>query len=209
MQKVRFCGEKSAREPSGCFDGCSFPTFVHFAAIHCKSFAHRNAMYINRLCGLLRWPATTCKTSKNRLKIRRDNLSWGFDPPLPAPNNILKRCVMEVTVQRVANTACPMSCAITSGDLSARFMTRCAGSRTAPSAPCTAPWHSQFRATAEDRYHPPASPVEAAIDERLKRRVEKDNEAASWRCRSESPARLVPSCILPPLDSREERAYFS
>jgi hypothetical protein len=38
-------------------------------------------MYINHLFDDMRPAATSCKTSNFGLKTRRDNLSWGFDPP--------------------------------------------------------------------------------------------------------------------------------
>jgi len=56
---------------SGCFDGCSFPTFVHFAATDCKDSFSRNIHKSERLCDNLRSAATRCKSTKNRLKIRR------------------------------------------------------------------------------------------------------------------------------------------
>jgi len=66
---------------SGCFDGCSLPTFVHFAAMDCKDGLGGNTFILNCLCDGLRVIATCCRIAKNRLKIRRSLRSWGFDPP--------------------------------------------------------------------------------------------------------------------------------
>jgi len=75
---------------SGCFDGCSFPTFVHFAATGCKGSFSRNIHKSERLCDNLRSAATRCKSTKNRLKIRRPLRSWGFDPPSRHQQNKVK-----------------------------------------------------------------------------------------------------------------------
>ena len=56
---------------SGRFDGCSFPTFVHFGATDCKEGLCGNTFMPKYLCGTLRLNATHCKVAKNRLKIRR------------------------------------------------------------------------------------------------------------------------------------------
>ena len=66
---------------SGCFDGCSFPTFVHFAATDCKGSFSRNIQKSERLCDNLRSAATRCKSTKNRLKIRRASARGGSTPP--------------------------------------------------------------------------------------------------------------------------------
>ena len=81
MQTGRFFERESAEILSGCFDGCSLPTFVHFVAMDCKDDLGGNTLIPNYLCNGLRVIATRCKTSKNRLKIRRPLRSWGFDPP--------------------------------------------------------------------------------------------------------------------------------
>ena len=66
---------------SGRFDGCSFPTFVHFSATDCKQVLRDNKFIPNHLCDTLRPNATHCKTLKNRLKIRRGQPRGGSTPP--------------------------------------------------------------------------------------------------------------------------------
>ena len=66
---------------SGCFDGCSFPTFVQLTAIFCVTSAVHTMLTIRRLCDKLREFASRCKLTKNGLKIRRPQGRGGSSPP--------------------------------------------------------------------------------------------------------------------------------
>jgi len=66
---------------NGRFDGCSFPTIVHFGATDCKDGFCGNTFIPNYLCDTLRLNATHYKVVKNRLKIRRGQPRGGSTPP--------------------------------------------------------------------------------------------------------------------------------
>jgi len=97
VQTGRFFERKSAEILSGCFDGCSLPTFVHLAAMDCNDGLFDKTFIRNYLCDSLRVIATRCKTSKNRLKIRRPLRSWGFDPPSRHQANPLNPWAVEAS----------------------------------------------------------------------------------------------------------------
>jgi hypothetical protein len=49
---------------SGCFDGCSLPTFLRFGAILCKEESHFMFMNTNMLFAYVQHIAMWCKTLK-------------------------------------------------------------------------------------------------------------------------------------------------